>query len=149
MWNDTKILMKNRNYVLTTICFSFVYGVYAAIGFVISPLLDPLGYGLGMIAAIVMITVIVGSFSVIITGKFLDKSNKYLLTLKLICIGASVSLASGLWTVEYGTLWGGIVWPVLIGVTITPVLTVCFALGTESTHPVQPALVTGLMMSIA
>lgn len=44
MWKDTKILIANRNFVLVLVVFSLVYSIYAGIGFVINPLLVPLGY---------------------------------------------------------------------------------------------------------
>ena len=45
MWKDTQILIANRNFLLVLGCFSMVYSIYAGIGFVINPLLIPLGYG--------------------------------------------------------------------------------------------------------
>jgi len=44
MCNDMKILFGNRNYLLVLVCFSLVYSVYGAFGFVINPLLEPVGY---------------------------------------------------------------------------------------------------------
>ena len=44
MWNDCKILMNNKNYMLILFIFSLIYSLYAGIGFVISPLLLAFDY---------------------------------------------------------------------------------------------------------
>ena len=48
-----------------------------------------------------------------------------------------------------GTIWGAAVFSVMAGISIVPILPACFSLAIELTHPVQPALVTGLTMSCA
>jgi hypothetical protein len=44
MWNDTKVLISNKNYVLILIIFTLIYTVYAGLGFIIDPLLTPYNY---------------------------------------------------------------------------------------------------------
>jgi nitrate/nitrite transporter NarK len=44
MWNDTKTLASNFNFMLVLAIFAMVYTVYAALGFVIDPLLVPFNY---------------------------------------------------------------------------------------------------------
>jgi hypothetical protein len=48
-----------------------------------------------------------------------------------------------------GSLWGGGVFAFMAGCALTPSIPINFQLATECTHPVQPALVTGLLMSMA
>ena len=43
--------------------------------------------------------------------------------------------------------WIGLFFGFLVGAAITPILPAAFAFGTEVTYPLQPALVTGLLMS--
>lgn len=95
------------------------------------------------------------------TGIILDRTNKYKLMLRLVC-GASfitilsatffLSIAGESGTIIHprgGTIWGAIVFCIMSGLSIVPIIPVCFSLATECTHPVQPALVTGLLMSCA
>lgn len=149
MCNDMKILVGNKNFMLVLVCFSLVYSVYAAFGFVINPLLEPIGYQPSMIAVIAMLTVIFGTAAVMSVGKYLDKSNKYLLSLKIACAASALAVASGVLTLSTGTVWGAVVFAALMGVAVTPIMTICFSLATECTYPVQPALVTGGLMSCA
>jgi hypothetical protein len=44
MWNDTKVLMCNKNYILILIIFTLIYTIYAGLGFIIAPLLTPYNY---------------------------------------------------------------------------------------------------------
>jgi len=45
MWNDTKILMRNKNFLFLAISFTLVYSVYNCIGNTLNFLMTPLGYG--------------------------------------------------------------------------------------------------------
>jgi hypothetical protein len=102
-----------------------------------------------MIAFIAILVVVFGTISMLSVGRFLDRTNKYLFSLKLVSALSAIAVLSGIFTITKGTLWGGIVFPILLGLFITPILTICFSLATECTHPVQPALVTGMLMSAA
>ena len=94
-----------------------------------------------------MIFVLFGTIAAMSTGIFLDRTNRYTLALKYSCIGSTLSIASGVFLLN-GTIWGGCIFAFLGGFTMTPILPIGFSLATESTHPVQPALVTGFMMSM-
>lgn len=140
MRNDMKILARNKNFMLVLVCFSLVYSVYAAFGFVINPLLKSKpgkpGYNSSMIAVIAMLTVIFGTVSVMSVGKFLDKSNKYLLTLKIVCAASAAAVVSGVYLITDGIIWEGFVFAAFLGLAVTPIMTICFSLATECTYPV-------------
>jgi hypothetical protein len=90
--------------------------------------------------------VLVGTIATIGMGRFLDRSRKYLFAMKYVCIGATITMALSVYLFNTGSNWGAAVFCILAGLTIVPILPVCFSLATESTHPVQPALVTGLLV---
>jgi len=81
LWNDFAILMKNKNFLLVLTSFTLNYSIYALIGFLINPLLTPLGYDTTMCALIPMLIVLIGTFSAMTTGIILERTNKYKLTL--------------------------------------------------------------------
>lgn len=161
MWKDTKILFANRNFMLVLFVFSLVYSIYAGIGFVINPLLGPLGYTTTEIALIAMFIVLLGTISAMLTGIILDRTNKYKLTLRVVCFASFITILSSAYFLSImgdnsrsqlnrgGTIGGAVVFCIMSGISIVPIIPVCFSLATECTHPVQPALVTGLLMSCA
>ena len=72
--------MRNKNFLLVLGCFTLVYTVYGGVGFIINTLLVPLGYSTNL-ASVPMTFVLIGTFSVMATGIFLDRTKKYKLTL--------------------------------------------------------------------
>ena len=81
------------------------------------------------------------------SGIYLDRTNKYLFALKVVTISSTISILSAVYLLPTGNLWFALLFCLIGGFSIVPIMPVCFALGTESTHPVSPALVIGLMMS--
>ena len=94
-----------------------------------------------------MVFVLFGTIGAMSTGIFLDRTNRYTLALKYSTIGGTLAILSGIFLLN-GTYWGGVLFAFFAGSTLTPILPIGFSLATESTHPVQPALVTGFMMSM-
>lgn len=147
MCNDFKILMMNRNFVLLTMIFALLYAQYAGFGFILNYLLTPLHYSSAQQAFIAMVFVLFGTIGAMSTGIILDRTQRYTLALKYSTIGGTLAILSGVFFLN-GTYWGGVLFAFFGGSTLTPILPIGFSLATESTHPVQPALVTGFMMSM-
>ena len=95
MWNDVKIIAENKNFVFLMLSFMLTYAVFGTFGFVLSPLLTDYGYGATGAALIAMGTVFCGSPAAILTGRYLDKTNKYHASLKVqtLCVGLTFVLA--------------------------------------------------------
>ena len=136
MWNDVKIIAKNKNFVFLTISFMLTYAVFGTFGFVLSPLLSSYGYGSTAAALIAMGTVFFGSPAAILTGRFLDKTNKYHASLKVetVCVGLTFLLA--IYDFTKGTIWSSALFCITAGFSLTPSIPICFQLGCELTHPV-------------
>lgn len=96
-----------------------------------------------------MLVVFFGAIGAISAGKYLDKTNRYLFTMKLVCLMATVAALAGIFLVPSGKDWAAVLFCFLFGIGLVPVMPVCFAFGTEVSHPLAPALVVGLMMSSA
>lgn len=96
-----------------------------------------------------IIFVLIGSASAVAVGVLLDRTKKYLWAIRAIPISGSLLFLAAAVVIPTGNLAGSLVVVCLAGVATVPVIAVCFSLGTEVSHPVQPALVLGLMMSAA
>lgn len=95
MWNDTKVLFKNRNFLLLCFCFTLMFSVYNCFGNILNYLFDPIGYTPSGSAIIAMGTVFFGVIASMATGVILDRTNRYTLALKLSCIGSAVAFVCG------------------------------------------------------
>lgn len=148
MLNDTRTLMKNLNYVLVLGIFTLIYTIYAGLGFVLSPLLDPY-YTPTQVSIFGMCFVLFGCVSTIFVGIYLDKTKNYILVLRAIPISATIIFLICVAVVPAGNFTLACVTVTLGGICSVPIIAVSYQLATEVTHPVQPALVLGLMMSCA
>ena len=94
-----------------------------------------------------MTFVFIGTLAAACTGIYLDRTNRYLFALKVVTITAFLSLITSIYLIPLGKMWAAYLFCLIGGISIVPIIPVSFSLATESTHPVQPALVVGLMMS--
>lgn len=92
-----------------------------------------------------MVFVLVGTISILFVGIYLDKTNRYLFVLRTIAVTSTCAMASSIFLIPTGNIWAAILFCVMGGACIIPIVPVCYALSTEVTHPVQPALVLGLL----
>ena len=81
------------------------------------------------------------------SGIYLDRTMKYLFALKVIVVCTTITMIASSYLILTGTMWGAMIFCFIGGFALVPIMPVCFSLATESTHPVQPALVIGLLMS--
>lgn len=149
MWKETTVLFKNCNFVLVMICFILIFSVYSVVGYIIDPLFLALNYTDTSVAFYSVAFVFTGSIAAVITGIYLDRTRRFLTTLRCIGIAGTVVFVAFIWIAPTKN-------PYLVGVTVclaglitVPIMAVGFTFGTETSHPVNPALVVGLMMSIA
>ena len=126
MWKDTKIILANKSFVLVTLCFMLIYAVFGSFGFVLSPLLSAYGYNPTQAALIAMGTVLCGSPAAVLTGRYLDKTNKYHFSLKVESIAVAIAFAASIYFFSTGTNWGGACFSLLAGISLTPSIPICF-----------------------
>ena len=96
-----------------------------------------------------MCFVLFGCLSTIIVGIYLDRSKNYLLVLRAIPIASTITFILAILVVPQNSFVPSLLVVTFGGICCVPIIAVCYQLGTETTHPVQPALVLGLMMSCA
>ena len=147
MKQDFLILMRNRNFVWTLVCYSLLFTIYSSFGIVVSYLFY--NFHAFAVSLLSMLFVTIGALSCFVVGIYLDRTSKYLTTLRTILISTCVLLVFSAATVPEGSLWSALVFAVLGGLIMVPIVPTGFSFATELTHPVSPALVIGLMCCVA
>ena len=83
-----------------------------------------------------MLFVLSGTFSAAAVGFYLEKTKKFTRTLKMIGFNSTILMFSALWMLPTDTLWAVIVFSVVGGAVIVPIVPVSYILATEVTHPI-------------
>lgn len=134
--SDLGKLLKMKNYLLLTFVFACLFATYIALATVINPLLIPFGYDDGVIAELGACFIVAGVLSTLVTGILLDKSKKYLLTLRVITIASCLSAILGYFVLPLSNNLLCFVVITLVGLCLVPIMSVGFAFATELTHPI-------------
>lgn len=90
---DLKILLKNKNYIFMSLCFTFLYGVYTSLGAVVSFITEPYyePSDNSIFASVLIVCGVLGSF---IISVILDKYAAYKLSLLILCFGTIITVVS-------------------------------------------------------
>jgi MFS family permease len=141
-----KELFKMRNYMILVFVFTILFATYIALATIIDPLLLPYGYAPGLIALMGVFFIIAGVVSTMIIGCLLDKTKKYLLTLRLVTFLSflAASFAYFVFPMSNAGLCIGVI--LVIGFCLVPIMAVGFSFATELTHPIPPVFSNGLML---
>ena len=101
-----------------------------------------------MQAGILGIMVIIsGASSAIFMGGYLDRSKKYVFSLRVICIMTSVVFLIFIFAIRIN-FWLCFVLSIFVGMFMIPIIPTSYSLSVELTHPANPALVNGMMTSL-
>lgn len=111
--------------------------VFIALGVVLDPLFGALGYSTGQISICGGLTVVFGVVSSLVTGVLLDKYQKYLRTLRLICWGTTLAFIASFSLFYIKSVYCLAAVAITIGVTLVPILPVGSAFAGELTFPME------------
>ena len=130
---------------MISICFSFLYGTYSCLGSLVNDLLTNFGYSptdCSIIGAIFIVSGLVGAF---VHGFLLDKYNKYLLALRVVCFGTLICGFFFRFTLPMESF--NILAPniAVLGFFILPIIPVGYGFCSELTFPVSEAMSNGIM----
>lgn len=93
MWEDFKILMRNRNFVMVLIAFMCIFSIYSGIGAILPFLWAPNLDSVAQLSVIGCVVVLVGAFACYAMGVFLDRTSKYLFGFRYVLIGTAAWMA--------------------------------------------------------
>ena len=135
--------LKNRNFVIISIEYGILYGVYLALGALLSPLFEPYGYTSTQISILGVEFIVAGITSCMLVGCFLDYSSKFLLSIRVICWSSTIVALVLTFVFPYGNFNITSVGMVLAGIFLLPIIPVCISFASEVTFPMQPAMING------
>lgn len=115
--------------------FGCLDGVFIGIGVVIDPFFGAIGFGTTTISVLGGIFVISGVLSALLVGVILDKTSKYLLTMRIICFGSTFLFAVGYVTFATENVYIVGANIIVDGMILVPFLPVCIAYAAEVTFP--------------
>lgn len=138
---DFANLIANRNYLVLNVVFSLLMCTYVGFGVFLDQIFSPFFSSTAFIAAIASTFLLFGSVVSQLVGCYLDKTAKYLKTLRILAAGASLFMASSLLLFPTESQALAIGWAIMAGSSIVPAATLLFNFMTETTHPLAPALV--------
>ena len=126
-----------------------MYCVYAGFGIFLANIFGPFFNSTELIAVIACLFVLFGALACWRVGSLLDKTGKYLCIFRTILLTSSIVMALTLIIFPMGNSVLAIVWAILAGVFIVPIVPVTFNFITETTHPLAPALVLNVTLIVA
>ena len=146
LMDDMWLLLRNKNYILMTISFCMLYGVYTCLGAIINTLVSPYGFTSGdtsVFGATCIVSGLVGSF---IIASLLDKYKKFLLTIRLLCLGSLLATSLVNYTLPSRNMWLLEANIAVVGFFVLPIFPVGYSFSVELTYPVSEAMSNGGMM---
>ena len=142
-------LRSNQNFKIMAVIFMILYGIYTAVGTVVSPLYEPFGYTTAEISILGATFIFSGVVASIIIGYVLGKGREYLKWLRLISFISAATMFVGVIVTPLYNMPLMILCKVLQGSFMIPIIPCGFAFAIELTHPNSPNLVNGIMMMMA
>ena len=133
--------------MLLGISFALPFGAFLAIGALMSNLFDPFGFGPGELSTLALLMLGSGILGAVLTGVFIDKTNKYKSTMHFLLFMTMFSTIMIIVTLSYylenESMFLGLF--ELLGFVSTGFVPLALSYGAELTFPLQPALVNGTL----
>jgi hypothetical protein len=135
LWREIANMVKIRNFMFLCVSFAIMYASVAAIGVCISPLFKPFGYSTFFLSMGAIGCVVSGVVASVIVGIYVDRTKKFLSTLRALTILATFVFLMSLWVVPLDVVWIATITLVLAGIATVPVTPLGFVFSIELTHP--------------
>lgn len=129
--------------------FTTLYGIYTSLGSVVSSITEPYGYTSvdnSIFGAIFILSGVVGSF---IYGMILDRTNRYLLVLRVITISSFLSIIGAMFTLPTKNVGLFAVNLLFVGASVIPVIPISYSFAVELTYPLSEAMSNGMMIMVS
>lgn len=127
------------------IVYSCLYSVINSMMDAISPIFHNYYDNEGFISMIAIIQIITSVVTELITGFYLDRTKRYLCTLRTTVFASTIIAFTLIWVIPYGNPILCAIFIGMSGLAIGPIFPVGFDFSIQLTHPMQPALVNGML----
>ena len=150
-----KEVFKLRSYVLLLVVFGLIDGSFISFSSIMSVLFahynlpgQPIVYSTGWISMYGGVTAVFGVMSSMICGCFLQRTHKYLLTIRIVCLLTTVMISVGLYTIPSEQNYFVLGNFVLLGIVMVPIIPVSMNFGSELTFPIAPIMTNGILLMV-
>lgn len=143
---DFNSLIGNKDFMLLTFSFTNVYGVYIAVGTIITYLLEPYGYDnsdVGIMLGAVVIFGVIGSFFFSI---LLDKTKKFIIIYRFMCVSILILVLMLEFTLKKDNFVILCIHLAFFGFFLIATLPVGFSFSVDLTYPVNETLSSGFLI---
>jgi MFS family permease len=133
--------------MLLNLVYACIYGNYSTLGAVINGLTIKYDYSpseIGICVAGMISSGIVGSF---VFGSMIDKYQKYVLFLRIVCVCSTFMMTGIFFTLPYNNLYLFMANIVGLGFFLIPIIPVSWGLSTELTYPCPESISLGMMIA--
>jgi len=144
-----KQLIRNRTYILISICFALVYGCFIDFAVVLGQLIAPFGFESGETSALSAVCVISGIFGSVIMLNLLKKTLAYKKLVGICILGSIASSILMLFVLQTEVFLFVLLPSVSLGFFIIPVIPILLELANEVCYPIGEATVTGFIYTLA
>ena len=94
------------------------------------------------------VTAVFGVMSSMICGCFLQRTHKYLLTTRIVCLLTTVMILVGLYTIPSEQNYFVLGNFALLGIVMVPIIPVSMNFGSELTFPIAPIMTNGILLMV-
>jgi MFS family permease len=128
------VLLKNKNYLLLTTAFTFLYGVYTSLGAVVSQLTEKYypPENNAIFGATFILSGVLGSFAF---GIALDKTQAYRKILRIINVGALCAIGISFYCLPSGSVPIFALNLFFAGIFVLPIIPISYSFAVELTFP--------------
>ncbi|OLL26253.1 Major facilitator superfamily domain-containing protein 7-a [Neolecta irregularis DAH-3] len=139
-------LLKNLDFLCIFISFAIFVGFFNAFTSLIEQIMAPYGWSDSQAGIAGATLTVVGLLSAILFSFFLDKSQRYLQSIRTIVPVVSLSFLSFIFVIHFNSSFAVVaVMCGVLGASAFSLLPLALELAVECTHPVSPQLSTGIL----
>lgn len=129
MWKDAALLMKNKNFIFLLVSYSIIYSVINSMMDAISPIFHKYYDNESFISTIAIIQILTSVVTELLSGFWLDKTKRYLCTLRTTVIASTLVTCILVFIVPTGNYALCTIGMGISGLAIGPIMPVGFDFG--------------------
>ncbi|EGR32020.1 major facilitator superfamily protein, putative [Ichthyophthirius multifiliis] len=147
--DSLKFLIKNKTYLLITLCFSLIYGSFIDFAVILGQVISPYGFGTTETTISSIICVASGILGSVVLLRLLKKTFQYKRLAILCIISSTLSIILFAFMLQTELFALVLIPCIVLGFFIIPIIPIMLELANEVCFPVGEAIVSGFLYSIS